>query len=732
KDSEGNWVYKVSPEAKEALEEYNKLIEDSPYEYKYVYKKDNKNFMVDVYDKSTGEYVDTVLYKNGEKAIRLIGIDEKEYEWIISRVDPAYRNRIIKTERGVFVVGKDWQKIPFVKTSDDGGDSWNGPCLTVATDFYSNLGDYYFNSFLPYYLEKKGIFIDETEIIPANEGVVGMMAEFFGKLQENTSDFLKNVKLPWTYYEEDDGKEFTIGYRLVINEKDGSYGIVPYKKEVNNIPTYQESYERALWERGHEIMGIENSRKVVVDRNYEPQLKIKISPEGEIIEVVKDPLLSQEGSIFLMNTNTAYDLLADFEPVILAGTLTIGAGELAAAGRIVILRTSSVIGRSALTAEEIAEATAAIRASTIGARIGLPASVRTATTWSAINAASDISYAVISGEKLPSQGDLAVSQVIGFGEGLFFHGLLRGAGYTAEVLKESRKTTKVTEPLLNWANNGKLNSRILGWPVRAAQDKIVPVLIEYNRVPAQITLDSSEGALSFIAVGPAFAGIKAGLWDSLIVPLFNKELPHWAGITGPKGERDLSLKGQLQALALHAVDSPKFGRWFAPFVKVFQLPGSAVRDVPLVGEPLYAYSTDIGIVGWSRITAQRLLGQSWREIAANNIAKEGTRSFVFLNPDSLAFFAVYTSGVDTLLEKTGIAPSSDAGMILGQLAFILIPSYSGSVRDRVAFPAEEIVKERLESETEATYKNPRAVFDSDKGWVVKATSLNPGREETIA
>ena len=35
KDSEGNWVYKVSPEAKEALEEYNKLIEDSPYEYKY-------------------------------------------------------------------------------------------------------------------------------------------------------------------------------------------------------------------------------------------------------------------------------------------------------------------------------------------------------------------------------------------------------------------------------------------------------------------------------------------------------------------------------------------------------------------------------------------------------------------------------------------------------------------------------------------------------------------------
>ncbi|RLC75170.1 MAG: hypothetical protein DRI61_15360, partial [Chloroflexi bacterium] len=40
--------------------------------------------------------------------------------------------------------------------------------------------------------------------------------------------------------------------------------------------------------------------------------------------------------------------------------------------------------------------------------------------------------------------------------------------------------------------------------------------------------------------------------------------------------------------------------------------------------------------------------------------------------------------------------------------------------------------ERLESETEATYKNPRAVFDSDKGWVVKATSLNPGREETIA
>ncbi|OQX86913.1 MAG: hypothetical protein B6D55_04820, partial [Candidatus Omnitrophica bacterium 4484_70.2] len=405
-------------------------------------------------------------------------------------------------------------------------------------------------------------------------------------------------------------------------------------------------------------------------------------------------LLSQ-GDVYFMDANTLYDFLSDAEPFIAAATMVVGLGEISAAARVLGLRVASVTGRSALTAEEIAETTAVIRASTIGARIGLPAIVRTAATWSAINVGSDIGYAVISGEKLPSQGDLAVSQIIGFGEGLVFHGLLQIAGYTAGILKGSERTARVTEPFINWANSEKLSGRIFGWPVRAIQDRVVPALIEYNRFPAQITLDSSEGALSFVAVGPTFAGIKAGLWDSLIVPLLNKELPHWAGITGPKGERDLSWRGQFQALALHAVDSPKFGRWFAPFIKVFQLPSSAVRDVPLIGEPLYACSTDIGIVGWSRIIARRLLGQSWKRIAEDNIARGGGK-FVLLNPDSLAFFAVYTSGVDTLLEKTGIAPSSDVGMILGQLAFILIPSYSGSMRDRVVFSLREMARNTKE------------------------------------
>ncbi|MCD6228731.1 MAG: hypothetical protein J7K17_04580, partial [Candidatus Omnitrophica bacterium] len=296
-----------------------------------------------------------------------------------------------------------------------------------------------------------------------------------------------------------------------------------------------------------------------------------------------------------------------------------------------------------------------------------------------------------------------------------------------------------------------------GWWIKAPEGKWIRIenLQKGAISGADLIAPTFKKVAGFTAIGPAFTIAGTGvqwLWD-LGVNLKNGrlELPEvkWTG-------KELGLN-YIEGMLLDTASFAKMGVYLPSLLGAFQTPLEATAE-GAVSRALFsshrisnifrtAYRglikrdsqaiAELAEENLIRDMGRRGLKEIWRREGAKALAKEiGKRGIGGIDN---AFFVTGTIQVtgkisEEILKALGVSPATakelgrEAGFI--SLFFIPAPHPFGEAMD----PTRILIKQALREENifEATHKNPRVVFDSDKGWVVKATSLNPGREETIA
>ncbi|RLE37892.1 hypothetical protein DRJ17_05500, partial [Candidatus Woesearchaeota archaeon] len=321
--------------------------------------------------------------------------------------------------------------------------------------------------------------------------------------------------------------------------------------------------------------------------------------------------------------------------------------------------------------------------------------------WGGVYAVSDNAYSLISGDGFLSPAESMESFTKGFSLGFLFSA---GAQGTGRLLGWLGTSAPGISNAAKWVGSFGENHKILRIGLRQAS-KVAVGFKTYAARPEYLAGDCLLSASHFVYIGPLFAIGKA-LWDSA-----------WAGelegIIGPKGETDLPW---YQALALHSAESPKFGLWFGPVIRVFQFKGETFKGVPVIGDAVEAVSANLGLVGIPRTLARGILntitkeklGTAFAEITQQSIRRSGTAALL-AQLDSVGFFVAFTSGVDSLLMETaGLDPQT--AQLLGYLAFMLVPAYGGGMRSL----KQEIALRDYQRLIELGYKN-EDILNSNEG-----------------
>ncbi|RLG20177.1 hypothetical protein DRN74_05910, partial [Candidatus Micrarchaeota archaeon] len=272
---------------------------------------------------------------------------------------------------------------------------------------------------------------------------------------------------------------------------------------------------------------------------------------------------------------------------------------------------------------------------------------------------------------------------------------------------------------------------------------------------ADLIAPTFKKVAGFTAIGPAFTIAGTGvqwLWD-LGINLKNRrlELPEakWTG-------KELGLN-YIEGMLLETASFAKMGVYLPSLLGAFQVPLEATAEGTVSRALFSSHSVsnifrtayrglikrdfqaiaELAEENLIRDMGRKGLKEIWGREGVKALAKEiGRRGIRGIDNAFFVTGAIQVTGKvsEEILKTLGVSPATakelgrEAGFI--SLFFIPAPHPFGEAMD----PTRILIKQALREENifEATHKNPRVVFDSDKGWVVKATSLNPGREETIA